>query len=216
MSAPREVALIFDLDNTLIHSHIDFLGVRHRLIDLLYEHTATALSREELVRLSLPELVELGQRQDAGLADRMWDVIQEAERQGLQGAPAVEHAPQVLQALRARGYRLALLTNNAREGVAERLGALGLWTFFEVVATRDEVAALKPSPEGIHYVLSHFPGVQHTYLVGDAWIDGRAAAVAGVRFIGFGTKQDAVQARGVHPWAWIIDLRELLQLKLES
>lgn len=214
MPLPREIALIFDLDNTLIHSAIDFMGVRHRLIDLLRAHGAAIRPREELLRLALPELVELGRAGDPGLGDQMWEIIAAAERQGLEGAVPVEHAAQVLKALRERGHRLALLTNNARAGVAERLRTLGLEEFFEVIATRDDVSALKPAPDGITHILDRLPGIRYAYVVGDAWIDGRAAQAAGARFIGFGPKKGATLERGIRPWAWIEDLRELLQLDL--
>lgn len=216
MPAPSQIALIFDLDNTLIHTPIDFLAVRHQLIGLLGQSGADAASRAELMRLSLAELVEIGQRISPELAARMWEVIAQAERQGLAQATIVEHAPGVLSALRERGYRLALLTNNARTGVAEHLGPLGLAQHFEITVTRDDVRGLKPLPDGIHLILSRFTGVQRAYMVGDAWIDGRAAMAAGVRFIGFGEKQEAVLDRGISPWAWITDLRELLELQLES
>ncbi len=216
MPIPQHIALIFDLDNTLIHSRIDFLAVRHRLIDLLYATQVTDQPRDALVRLALPELIELARQKDPSLAERMWEVIRQAEEAGLRGAVAVEHAEEVLRVLRARGFRLALLTNNAREGVAERLTALQLASLFEVIATRDDVTALKPLPDGVQFVLTRLPGVRQAYLVGDAWIDGRAAQAAGVRFIGFGDKAAEVAARGVRPWAWITDLRELLDLTLED
>ncbi len=216
MPSPQQIALIFDLDNTLIHSHIDFLVVRHRLIDLLYAHGVTSQPREALVRLALPELIDLARSTNPELTERMWDVIRQAERTGLQDATAVDHAYDVLQALHTRGFRLALLTNNAREGVVERLATLKFAPLFEVILTRDEGTALKPAPDGIHYVLARLPGVEVAYLIGDAWIDGRAAEAAGIRFIGFGEKAAEVSARGVSPWAWITDLRTLLNLTLES
>lgn len=216
MRVPNQVALIFDLDNTLVHSHIDFIAVRHQLIDRLERAGASPGSRTDLLRLSLPELVDLGERVDPALGVQMWEVIGQAEQQGLAQATVVDHAADVMAALRAQGYRIALLTNNAREGVVERLEAFRLAQYFDVIATRDDVPGLKPSPEGIHYVLSRLPEVRRAYMIGDAWIDGRAAAGAGARFIGFGEKQAAVLERGVTVWAWITDLRQLLELDLEG
>ncbi len=216
MPHAQTTALIFDLDNTLIHSHIDFLALRHRLIDVLQAHRVTDHPREILVRLALPELVGLARGSHPTLAAHMWDIIREAEVVGLTGAEAVEYAEDVLGTLHTRGYRLALLTNNARQGVAERLAALNLASHFEAIVTRDEGAALKPSPEGIHQILALLRGVEVAYLIGDAWIDGRAAEAAGIRFIGFGQKAADIVARGITPWAWITDLRELLTLNLSS
>jgi len=214
MPSPNATVLIFDLDNTLIRSRIDFLALRHGLIDALYAHDISEQPRDVLVRLALPELVELARSTRPDVAAQMWERIRVAELEGMRGAGTVEYADKVLQTLRARGYKLALLTNSARQGVAERLTALELAAHFDLVVTRDEGAALKPSPEGIHFVLQRLPGVEAAYMIGDAYIDGRAAESAGIRFIGFGENAQAIAARGITPWAWINDLRELLDLAL--
>ncbi len=214
MTPSNATALIFDLDNTLIRSRIDFLALRHRLIDDLYAHDISDQPRDSLVRLALPELVELARSTRPDVATHMWEIIRVAELEGMRGAGAVGYANEVLHTLRARGYKLALVTNSVREGVVERLAALDLAAYFDVIVTRDEGAALKPSPEGIHLVLQRLPGVEAAYMIGDAYIDGRAAEAAGIRFIGFGEKSAEIVARGITPWAWISDLRELLELAL--
>lgn len=213
---PPEIALIFDLDNTLIDSHIDFLAVRHRLIDLLHKEGVSTQPRDELTRLALPELVSLGGQVKPELAGRMWEIITEAERQGLENATLTAHAPEVVRTLGERGYHLTLLTNNARAGVAERLRAFGLEPYFEVIATRDEVPALKPLPDGINFILKQLSGIRRTYVIGDAWIDAQAAHEAGARFIGFGGKDGSVRERGLPVWKWIRDLRELLEVDYGS
>lgn len=215
MTAPRETALIFDLDNTLIHSTIDFLGVRHRLIDLLESRGAAAPApREALLRRAIPELVAIGEAASPDLGEAMWDEVARAERLGLQHAAADEHAIEVLRTLRSRGYRLAVLTNNAREGVVAKLAEVDLARYFDVIATRDDVAALKPSPEGLRYILARLPGVRAAFVIGDAWIDALAARDAGLPFIGVGPKRLVALERGAQPWTWLDRLRDLLDLDL--
>jgi phosphoglycolate phosphatase len=214
MRPPQEIVLIFDLDNTLLHSTIDFTGTRHRLIDLLEAAGRAPAPREALVREPIPSLVALAEGHDPELARAMWNVIAAAELAGIRDAAPVEHAGEVLRTLHARGYRLAVLTNNARGSVLPKLEEFAFDAFFDVIATRTEVAALKPSPEGIHYILRRLPAARLAYVIGDAWIDGRAAEAAGARFVGFGPREEASRERGVRPWAWISDLRELLGLPL--
>jgi len=216
MLTPNEIALIFDLDNTLLMSHIDFVAVRHRLIDMLEGAGLADQTRTALLAQSLSELVALGARATPPLAAPMWEVIREAEIQGLEGATPAPGAESVLRALRARGYHLAVLTNNAREGLAERLEALGLAPYVDFIATRDDVPALKPDGAGIRYVLTRLPPVCRTYMIGDAWIDAQAARDAGVRFIGVGDRRDAIEARGLPIWAWVDDLAGLLGLDLTA
>lgn len=212
MDEPREIVLIFDLDNTLIHSTIDFLGLRHRLIDLLASAGAAPAPRDVLVREAIPHLVALGEAVDPALGEAMWEVVSEAEHVGLLHARADDQADEVLRALRARGYRLAVLTNNARAGVLAKLDEFALRSLFDVIATRNDVDALKPSAAGIHYVLAHLPGVRAAWLIGDAWIDGLAAREAAIPFVGIGPRQAVALERGAAPVAWIAELRELLDL----
>lgn len=211
---PSEVALVFDLDNTLIHSTIDFMAIRRDLIAMLRAAGVAGPSDAELTRQAIPELVELGGRVDASLPDRMWRVIADAEDAGLADAGLVDHAGDVLPQLAARGFRLGLLTNNSRGSIEDRMRSLGLHVHFEVLATRDDVARLKPAPDGVHYLLGRLAGIQRAYVIGDSWIDGLAADAAGARFIGFGARETEVRGRGIQPWTWITDLRQLLELDL--
>lgn len=216
MPAPSKVALIFDLDDTLIESRIDFTAVRHRLIDLLEQAGAAPAPRPDLMTRSLPELAAFGAGVSAEVGTAMWAIIVAAEQEGLARAAVVEHAPDVLRALRGRGFRLALLTNRARENLTERLRELDLDDAFDVLATRDEVPALKPAPDGIRHILARLPAAARVYMIGDAWIDALAAHSAGVRFIGVGPKRPSVDERGIPVWKWIANLRELLELDLTS
>src|SRR5207247_10718338 len=84
MPAPSEIALIFDFDNTLIMSNIDFVGVRHRLIDMLQDAAALSQPRETLMPLALWEIIAHAAAQPA-LVDRLWEVVRRRERGGLAG-----------------------------------------------------------------------------------------------------------------------------------
>lgn len=216
MLPPSAIALIFDLDGTLIDSTIDFHAVRHRLIDELQAAGLVDRPRDILVRLALPELVDLGTAAGQTLTDRMWSIIRQAELQGLARAAPAPRAREVLERLRTQGYHVALLTNNPREALQERLTTWELAPHLEVVATRDDVPALKPAPDGLRHVLTQFRTVHQAYMIGDAWIDGQAARDAGVRFIGVGSKRTTIEARGIPIWAWISDLQELLTMDLAS
>ncbi|HEY3249185.1 MAG TPA: HAD-IA family hydrolase [bacterium] len=216
MLDPAEVALLFDLDNTLIHSTIDFATIRRRLIAMLRDVGITAPDDAALMRHAIPELVDVGAQADPTLPERMWQAIREIEDAGMASAGLVEHADAVLAQLAARGFRLGLLTNSSRGGTEERLRALGLHAHFQALATRDHVTRMKPQPDGVHYLLGQLAGIRRAYVIGDSWIDGRAAEAAGARFIGFGSREAEVRDRGITVWAWITDLRELLGLDLAN
>ncbi len=206
------ILLIFDFDNTLIDSRINFAELRRAVIDLLATAGPLPEPREALLRKPIRDLVDQAAATSSDLAAKAWATIEAYEAEGLAGAAAMPHARAVLDALAASGKRVALLTNNARTATARALEHLGLASSIDLVVTRDDVATLKPDPAGIRLILERVGPIRAAYLVGDSWIDGLAAQHAGIRFVGFGPRRAEVEARGVRPWAWVTDLRELLDL----
>jgi phosphoglycolate phosphatase len=69
---------------------------------------------------------------------------------------------------------------------------------------------MKPDPAGILRAMETFdsPPAQ-TVMVGDSWLDGRAAAAAGVSFIGFRPRAGILDERGVPYWTIVERLAEL-------
>lgn len=211
MDAPAPL-LIFDFDNTLVDSRIDFAAIRGALIDLLESSRPLPEPRGELMRVPIADLVTRIGKCAPHLIDRACAAIEAFEAAGLADAVPVPNAHDVLAGLAVRGFHLAILTNNARTATLRVLDELGLSGLISVTVTRDEVPALKPDPVGIHLIMQRAGPHRRAYLVGDSWIDGQASARAGIRFVGFGPRRTEVEARGITPWAWITDLRELLDL----
>ena len=206
--------VVFDLDNTIVHSKIDFPGVRRDIIGLLREHSVTAESDEQLMRLSIGQIIELGEAHDrwAGtqLGPAAWRIVLEHERVGLQQATVETCAAESLGGLRRGGFRLAVLTNNARPATLDALDKFGLRSLFDVILTRDEVE-MKPSPAGVERARAHFDGhVERTVVVGDSWLDGTAARLASVPFIAFRPRAGVLEDRQIPVWTVIQRLDQLL------
>jgi len=204
--------VIFDFDNTLVDSRIDFAAMRGALIALLESSCPLPEPREALMRVPIADLVTRIGNSASHLTARAWEVIEAYEAAGLADAVPVPYVHAALAGLTERGFQLALLTNNARTATERVLAEFGLSALFSVTVTRDEVPALKPDPAGIRLVMERAGPHRTAYLVGDSWVDGQAASRAGIRFVGFGPRQAEVEARGVTPWTWVTDLRELLDL----
>ncbi|MDI6773205.1 MAG: HAD family hydrolase [bacterium] len=211
MDAPPPL-LIFDFDNTLVDSRIDFAAMRVALIDLLESSCPLPEPRGALMHAPIADLVTRIGNSTPHLTVRAWATIEAFEAAGLADAVPVPHVHSVLADLAARGFHLALLTNNARTATERVMAEFGLSSLISVTVTRDEVPALKPDPAGIRLVMERAGPYRTAYLVGDSWVDGQAASRAGIRFVGFGPRRTEVQARGVTAWAWVTDLRELLDL----
>jgi phosphoglycolate phosphatase len=218
MVEARRVALIFDMDNTLIGSRIDFGAIRRSLITLLRAVGAVSESDEALLRRALAELVAIGVGHDRAhsttLARQMWEIIEAHEADGLRDAAPLDGAHEALDALQAQGFRIAILTNSGRAAALDALRAAGLIGRTEVVVARDDVRALKPAGDGVGEASRLLGSVDRLYVIGDSWIDGAAAAQAGARFIAYRRTAEELKDRGVHPWRSVTRLVELLDLDL--
>jgi len=98
----------------------------------------------------------------------------------------VPGAPEVVGALRDRGFRLALVTNSPRAMTRRVLEALALDSAFERIAAGDEVPRGKPDPALVRLALERLrvrPAA--AVMVGDTPADLEAASRAGVASIGY-------------------------------
>ena len=128
---------------------------------------------EELARFPQVEARELFERLDSielALARR---------------ARAASGAVALLEALRARGSRLGILTRNSHANSLETLRVCGLAHFFNTPCiVGREIAAPKPDPGGIHHLLDAWRAApKDAVMVGDYHYDllaGRAAGTATV------------------------------------
>jgi phosphoglycolate phosphatase len=211
--------VVFDLDNTLVHSKIDFAGIRRDLGALLLE---SGVVREPILtegpkRRSIGQIIELGEQHDAEhgahLARQMWAIVEEYERAGMRVATVEPDAAPTLAELRRHGHPLGILTNNARTSALEALRKFGLLPYFDAVLGREDVPAMKPSPSGLHVARERFgTRAAGLLMVGDSYLDGLAARQAGHPYIAFRPRHGDLEEHGIEPRAIISDLAELLDL----
>src|SRR5205807_1644768 len=178
--------VVFDLDNTLVHSRIDFPGIRQTIIRRMIEVGALGEAPDDPRVRAIPEWLDLAEAFDPSLAAELWTDVDRFEREGMLHGTVESDARATLDQLSAAGLRLAVLTNNSLSSAEAALDRFDLRAPFHLVLARDVVPALKPSGAGVakaHHALGGGP----TVVVGDAYIDGLAAQRAGVgaRFIAF-------------------------------
>jgi phosphoglycolate phosphatase len=154
----RYKAIIFDMDNTILRSRIDFpamkvdvfeLLIHHEILDRqfpLHEHTIATLLESCRVTGIMSESVER----------LMWDRVAQWEREGMLDADLESGALELLEMLQDR-YHLVILTNNARQAALDALELTGVTSCFEHIVGREQMQALKPSPSGIQYIMNHYP-----------------------------------------------------------
>lgn len=201
--------IVFDFDNTLVHSRIDFGAIRGALLDLRRELRLPPVDEEALRRLSIGQMVEAGEAQDAAYGAEAWRIVLEYEAAGMLAATIEPGASESLAAVRALGSRLAVLTNNARAATLAGLEKFGMLDAFDLVLTRDEVP-MKPDPTGVLRARAELGGgTLRTVVVGDSWLDGMAARLAGVPFVAFQTPPSVLADRSVKAWTTVERLEEL-------
>ncbi len=216
----QSYGMIFDMDNTVIDSHIDFVRMKREVMANLSSGGCLPPDAE---KLTVSEIMALAEKVPGkgDLIRSTWALIEQCELDGqrdVQPQPGIEALLSRLE----ETFVLTLLTNNAQSVAEYSLKKLGLFERFSVVMGREQLPALKPAPDGTAVMMQLFPYITrgHWLAAGDAWIDAAAAEANGVAFLGYGPGRAAVEAHGVRPLLWTEDWRTvsaqtLLQLLQE-
>jgi len=206
-------AVIFDMDNTLLQSNIDFPRMKRTVYEYLYQY--------QMIPQGFPwkeqtasQIIEAG-RKHLGFTEiegELWRLIGEIEAEGMKEAELEPFAMDVLEELRRRKVLTVVLTNNAVQAAERALRNTQAFDFFSHIVGREQMEQLKPSPSGIHFVLQQYPKIQkeNWLFVGDSWIDGMAAQLAGIRFLAYRADQGELVSRGVSYEGMIDSLEEVI------
>lgn len=152
--------LIFDFDGTLFNLPVDYTAVRREL--------------------GVPADTSIGPLLQQYLDDGDIERLAVVTRHECASVPAGRFTAGAQQCLSAPGRR-AIVTRNSRQAVLAPLGDLADGV---LVVGREDVRRLKPDPEGVRRVLSHFGADPvEAVLVGDTYHDVQAARAAGVRSV---------------------------------
>lgn len=177
--------VLFDLDGVLVDSYPVWFRV---LNATLAEHGKPTLTEEEF-RPSWGQSVQADRERWFPELSRE-DLEAAFERHFMTHVAAVrvmDGAREAVDALRARGVRLGLVTNSQHGIAMALLAAAGLDGRFDVVVTGSDVPNPKPAPDMLLLAaerLGATPGA--AVLVGDSEYDRGAAEAAGCAFVHFG------------------------------
>ncbi len=187
-------AVLFDFDHTLadLGGFVRWSDARRELMALyeaggvpesFLERTEGALSLYAHVAtsglLSDDRLAEV-QRRASALIDRY-------ETEAIDSTRVFPGVASCLSTLAARGIQAGIVTSNARSVVRSILRREALAGDFAVVVAREDVRALKPSPEGVLRACEELAvAPRQCIFVGDSVSDVEAARAAGV--VAFGVR----------------------------
>ncbi|NYS31639.1 MULTISPECIES: phosphoglycolate phosphatase [unclassified Pantoea] len=185
-------ALAFDLDGTLVDSApgladaIDRTLKDLRLPQAGLERVSTWIGNGADIMMARALTFALGrepqpeeQRDARVLFDRHYADTVDA------GSALFPKVKQTLDALKASGLPMAIVTNKPTPFVAPLLASLGIADAFSLIIGGDDVPVKKPHPAAIFMVLGTFGVLPNELLfVGDSRNDIQAAQAAGVPNVG--------------------------------
>ncbi|MHA1968455.1 MAG: HAD family hydrolase [Candidatus Hodarchaeales archaeon] len=187
--------IIFDLDDTLIHSNIDYNRIRSiiaqlfnpPIVEIEAKSTAILILLEKL-RREHPDLYPIGKK-------RMIEL----------------KIPDILKKFNIESV---IFTNNSIETLNLYLSKprFKFLRGFKIF-TRDDFSKPKPDPEGIFQILDKFSfAPECTVYIGDSYIDSKAAYAAGIRFVHFSSREMNLNLFPVPPYSTITSWNEFEDL----
>jgi phosphoglycolate phosphatase-like HAD superfamily hydrolase len=198
---------VFDLDHTLVRTPLDLAAMARDMRAHLERACGPLPTRPERYRVG--ELIAHCQRDAPHVEKDLWVIALDHERRAMRAASLEPGARDAVAGARDAGYATAVWTNNARDVTLEALARFMLLDALHHVVTRDDMRALKPDPDGWRVIVEHFGPVDAAVVVGDSWVDGVAAAAAGVPFVAYRADPATLARWSVAPVAHLTDLASL-------
>ena len=130
--------VIFDLDETIVINDIPFSQVRKRVLE--------RIGNKE----NPPHLYEFLREK----GEKYVKILEEEEMRRAEHARIVDSLPKILEDLKSRGIKIAVLTRNSKKATMRILGKYA--QEFDDIITRDDGFEPKPSPEAIFHLLSKY------------------------------------------------------------
>jgi phosphoglycolate phosphatase len=205
-------AIIFDMDNTLLLSNIDFYAMKHDIYDYLISINVLtkAFPVEEHTSSTMIEYAK-----QIGISDEfhnsIMSIVVKHEIIGMDGAGLELGVRELLGTLNMK-FILVVVTNNSLTAALKALEITKIIDYFDLIVGREQMSSLKPSPSGFFYALDQFKHIPSSewISIGDSWIDGKASMDAGIPFISYCTSKEEMIKKGVRPVGQINNITELL------
>ena len=185
------VAVVFDIDGTLVSFEFDVQGTRKAIIDELSQRGFDTSDLD--LKTPTQTMVDAARIQiESGrvhvdfevLRSDLYSILDASEIESCKDANVLPGTIETLRYLKSKSMRLAVLTNSGRRAAVEILKRAGLNDCFEFVLSRDDVSMMKPKGDGLGLAISML-GVpkDRVIYVGDSRYDIIAAKEAGLRVV---------------------------------
>jgi len=195
-------AIMFDLDDTLVISTIEFMKFRTRLLSYIgdkvtdqsdygtSETTVTMIDRfEEEMKAK-----GVNKRTISAYLDDIDAFLNEIELENIERTVPVPGAKEILVSLREKDVKIGILTRGGTEYAERALRIAGLDGYVDAIVARDRKAGItpKPSPESALALAERLGvSIEDTIMVGDYSIDFVCARETGIRFYGIASDRES-------------------------
>ncbi|TET31186.1 MAG: HAD family hydrolase [Candidatus Heimdallarchaeota archaeon] len=213
-----ELALIFDFDNTLIKSNINFPAMKISMARAAKKHGLDFGNEEDIPHRYtagniIDQVEEFDKKNDTQLVTELWGLVEKFERLGMENISIDEDVLQMLEYLKKKGISASILTNNAKKPTIEVLERFNISDYFDIVIAREDVKKMKPDKEGLEVIVQKLKlNLDKVIFVGDSWVDGVAAVNAKIRFILFNEKLLDSNKYNIKIWKHVQTMNELVEL----
>lgn len=185
-------AVVFDLDDTLIESTVDYAKFKVLTIERLVHYgerredyspaeTIVAIVKRFEDRMRARDVPEMEIRRRLAELDRIMDDV---EMERVEESVAYPGSRRLLTLLKKHGIKVGVLTRGCHQYTTAALSKTGLMDLVDATECRNSDTRPKPDREAYDKLVRAL-GVrkEETLLVGDHPIDGRCASNAGVHFV---------------------------------
>jgi phosphoglycolate phosphatase len=179
-------AVIFDFDYTLADSSQGAIECINFALDKMGLDHVSAEAACRTIGLSLSEtFITLAKHHEPRRGDEFHRLfVQRAEEVMSNLTVLYDSVPATIEVLRARGFRLSVVSTKYRRRINEILGREGLLHQFEIVIGGEDVEQHKPHPQGLLRAVEKLECTPASVVyVGDSVVDAELAKRAGVPLI---------------------------------
>ena len=191
----EKIGVIFDMDNTILDTHIDFGKMKRVTVEAVEGFMAEIVAKEKPDFEPMVTGQVIKWAEEHGLEKEkvllIWEKIADVEAEGMEEIQIEEDADLALKKLAESGANSFILTNNSLRAAKIAMAKSGLADYFKEIHARDEYGEVKPSPKGILAIIKDHPNIEKWVMIGDSWLDGGAANNAEIAFIAYGPNDSA-------------------------
>lgn len=186
-------AVVFDLDGTLVESHIDYEKMGEQIKVLLAkmgmtEHIEDRRKAYQVIRGGAETLLEYGlpeENLEATLVE-LDNVMNGIELEALPTMLLKPNAHETLKDLQKDGYRLGIATRSHGGYAVKALAKFKMSHYFHGVVGRDETPHPKPDPRHLLSTIELIKArPEETLYIGDTTTDLTTSLAANVDFVGY-------------------------------